>query len=87
MFSDHTPPFLLAIIELGWPFVSVYFTSKFVDSPFGVISTLTCSSLALISGASGVASFRGIFNLLSELESLLPFVSVVATSLSAWTAW
>ena len=86
MFSAQTSPFLFAIIELGWPFVSVYFTSNFVDSSLGVTSTLTCSTLDSISGASGVVSLRGIFNLLSELESLFPFVSVATISLSACTA-
>ncbi len=87
LFSDQTPPFLFAMNELSWPFVSVYFTSNFVDSPFGVTSTLTCSSFASIAGDSGVTSFRGIFILLSVLVSLLPFVSVATTSLSTNTAW
>ncbi len=75
------------MIESSWPFVSVYFTSNFVDSLVGVTSTLTCSTLDSISGASGVVSLRGIVTLLSALSSLLPFVSVATISLSANTAW
>ncbi len=87
LFSDQTPPFLFAMNELSWPFVSVYFTSNFVDSPFGVTSTLARSSLASIVGESGVDSFRGIVTLLSGLVLLFPFVSVATISLSANTDW